>query len=114
MWEHGDYPTHTNINKYKSGLDAIYALLGDVQVNWPVARKINPVQGYYFMRRHRWLLYRGDGTIEDPTGAEDAVSISGDGSNWVTYDLSQIDWLPPGRIYQVQGVVACLEDFEGT
>lgn len=115
VWAHGDIPTHTNINKFKDGLDAIYALTGSVEINPAVARRIDPVQGYYFLHRHRWLVYRADpsaGRIEDPLGTGETVSLAVTGSSWGTYDLSQVDWLYPGRLYQVQAVVACLEDVE--
>lgn len=115
QWEHGEYPTAAKMNKYKDGLDAIYANLGDYVVNPAVARRIDPVQGYYFLHRHRWLVYRADpdaGRIEDPAGVGETVTLTATGSNWASYDLGQVDWLIPGKLYQVQSVVACLEDYE--
>lgn len=115
-WAHGDYPTAANLNKYKSGLDAIHDALGDASLNMAVARRIDPVQGYYFLHRHRWLIYRADpaaGRIEDPAGVGDTVTLTATGGSWASYDLGQIDWLLPGKLYQVQAVVACLEDIEG-
>lgn len=116
VWQHGDYPTAAELNKYKSGLDAIHDALGDASLNMAVARRIAPVQGYYFLHRHRWLIYRADpdaGRIEDPAGVGDTVTLTATGSSWGSYDLGQIDWLVPGKLYQVQAVVACLEDIEG-
>lgn len=113
QWSHGDYPTADKLNKYKDGLDAIHEAVGDYPINPAVARRLDTVQGYYFLHRWRWLVYRGAGTIEDPIGAEDAVNLSeAEDMGWTSYDLDNVDWLIPGRLYQVQGVIACMEDYE--
>lgn len=115
QWSHGEYPTAAKINKYKDGLDAIYAALGTYQFNPAVARRLGSVQGYYFLHRHRWLIYRADpgaGRIEDPAGVGETITLTATGGNWGSYDLSQVKWLTPGKLYQVQAVVACLEDYE--
>lgn len=113
QWAHGDYPTAARLNLYKSGLDAIHDALGDYSLNPAVARRIDPVQGYYFLHRHRWLLYRGAGRIEDPAGVGETVNLSeADDMGWTTYDLDNVEWLIPGKLYQVQAVIACLEDYE--
>jgi hypothetical protein len=115
VWSHGDYPTAARLNLYKSGLDAIHDALGDYAVNGAVARLITPVQGYYFLHRHRWLLYRAApdaGRIEDPSGVGESVTLSATGSEWGNYDLSTIEWMIPGKLYQVQDVVGCMEDYE--
>lgn len=114
-WAHGDYPTAANLNKYKSGLDAIHDALGDASLNMAVARRIDPVQGYYFLHRQRWLIYRADpsaGSIEDPSGVGETITLTATGGSWDSYDLGTVSWLIPGKLYQVQGVVACLEDYE--
>lgn len=114
-WAHGDYPTAARLNKYKDGMDAVHGALGDYALNAAVARRIAPVQGYYLLHRHRWLLYRADpdaGRIEDPAGVGETVTLTATGSQWASYDLSQVEWLVPGKLYQVQAVVACLEDYE--
>lgn len=113
QWEHGDYPTAARMNLYKDGLDAIYATLGTYKVNYAVARRIAPVQGYFFVHHHRWLIYRGNGRIEDPLEIGEDVSLSPpDTTNWYSYDLRQVDWLFEGKIYQVQAVEGCFEDVE--
>ena len=101
------------MNKYKDGLDAIHAALGDYVLNPTVARRIDPVQGYYFLHAKRWLLYRDAGRIEDPAGVGATVTLAAaDDGGWTSYDLDQVDWLIPGKLYQVQAVIACLEDSE--
>lgn len=113
QWTQGEYPTAAKITKYKDGLDAIHDLLGDAQINPCVTKRTGTVQGYYLVHRQRWLLYRNAGTIEDPSGVGADVSLSAaDDGGWTSYDLAQIDWLYPGKLYQVQGVLACFEDYE--
>lgn len=113
-WAHGDYPTAAKLNKYKDGLDAIHAALGDYRINPAVSLRIDPVDSYYFVRRHRYLLYLGAGEIRDPMGVGEAVSLSaGVGGSWAVRDLSSIDWMVPGKLYQVDDVQACIEDYEG-
>lgn len=111
-WSHADYPTATTMNYYKSGLDAIYALTGSYQINPAVSRRTDNVQGYYLVNKHRWLLYYNAGTIEDPAGVGETVTLSVSGA-WTAYDLTQVDWLYVGKLYHVQGVLSCFEDYEG-
>jgi hypothetical protein len=117
IWSQGDYPIAVDLNKYKSGLDAIYAITGSSAVNPAVANRLNGVQGYYFVNRLRWLLYidrtgAGAGRIEDPAGIEAAVNLSAK-NVWTAFDLQSVDWIYAGKIYQVQAVSACLEDIQG-
>lgn len=112
QWVHLDYPTAAKLNLYKSGLDAIYAQTSSVQVNGAVCRRIGTVQGYYFVNIHRWLLYLGAGRIDDPAEMGEEVSLS-DAGGWNMYDLTQVDWIYPGKLYQVQAVTSCLEHFKG-
>lgn len=117
IWQHGDYPTAARMNLYKDGLDAVHDALGDYIVNPAVASRIAPVQGYYFLHHSRWLLYSNPspsaGRIEDPAGVGATVTLAATAvGEWASYDLSQVDWLIPGKLYQVQAVIACLEDYE--
>lgn len=110
---HGIYPTAAMMNKFKDGLDAIYGQLGNYAINPLVAQHTGTIQGFYFSHRCQWLLYKGDGTIEDPSGVGETVNISGDaGGGWSSYDLTQVDWLAPGKLYQVQHCDFALEDIE--
>lgn len=113
QWTHGEYPTAAKVNKYKTGLDEVYALLGTYQINLATASRLSTVQGFYLVHHHRWLLYRDAGQIEDPSGVGEMVAISaaGDGG-WTSYDLTQVSWLTPGSVYQVQDVLCCFEDYE--
>ena len=59
-----------------------------------------------------WLLYTGGGRIEDPAGIQEQINLPDNGT-WAAYDLLQVDWIYPGRVYQVQAVMCCFEDVEG-
>jgi hypothetical protein len=113
QWSHLDYPTAAKMNLYKAGLDAILALRGSDVVNVAITRRIAPVQGYYLINRYRWLIYAcvGTGTMEDPAGVGEDVSLSAI-PTWAAVDLLTVDWIYPGKLYQVQGVVCCFEDYE--
>jgi hypothetical protein len=111
QWAHLDYPTAAKLNLYKDGLDAAYALTGSDKLQPAVCHRMATVQGYYLVNRWRWLLYLGAGRIDDPAGVGDEVSLS-DTGGWAAYDLLQVDWLHPGRLYQVQDVQCCFEDYE--
>jgi hypothetical protein len=111
-WSHGDYPTAAKINKYKDGLDAIYALTGSYASNGAVRANTGSYDGYYLIHRLRWLIYRGAGQIMPAGGVGEVVTLTGDGSTWLSYDLSQVEWLAEGTLYHVEDVEACLEDNE--
>lgn len=108
-WAHLDKPTAAKLNLYRDGLDAVRALTGDAPINVAVAQIMGTVAHYYFVNRWRWLLYLGAGHLLDPAGVADAVSLS-DTGGWASYDLLQVSWLYPGKLYQVQDVTCCFED----
>src|SRR4030095_3850635 len=111
-WAYLEYPTAAKMNQYKSGLDAIYAQVGTYTMNVCVCRRISTVEHYYFVHLQRWLLYLGGGRIIDPTDINEPVTLT-TGASWSSYDLSQIDWFYPGKLYQVQDVDCCMEDSTG-
>lgn len=113
-WSHGEYPTAAEMTDIKSSMDYLNSVMGDGGLQKAVALRNGFVQGYYIVHRLRWLVYKGAGRIEDPAGVSETVSLSAaDDGGYTSYDLDQIDWLVPGKIYQVQAVTACLEDYEG-
>lgn len=99
------------MNLYKDGMDAAVALTGPAPYNVAVSKLMGTVSHYYLVNRWRWLLYLGAGRIVDPADVQEAVSLS-DTGGWAAYDLLQVDWLHPGRLYQVQDVACCFEDYE--
>lgn len=111
-WAYLEYPTAAKMNQYKAGMDAIYAQMGSSKLNPAVCKRMATVQGYYHVNLRRWLIYLGAGRIEDPAGVNEQVSLS-DNGGWSAYDLMQVDWIYPGKIYQVQAVTCCFEDITG-
>lgn len=111
-WQHGNQPAADNMNLYKTALDALHDLIGDAELNYPCITNLTTGKGFYFVHQYRWLHYRGDGEIVDPSGAGETVTISGSGNNFVVLDLMQVDWIYPGKLYEVKDVVAALEDSE--
>jgi hypothetical protein len=112
QWAHLDRPTAAKLNIYRDGLDAIHGLTGDSAINIAVAKRMSTVAHYYLINRQRYLLYLGGGRIVDPADVEAAVSLSTSGG-WSVYDLLQVSWLFTGRLYQVQDVDCCFEDYVG-
>lgn len=112
QWTHLDRPTAAKMNLYKDGCDAALALSGQAPYNIPVCKLMGTVSHYYLMNRWRWLIYLGAGRIVDPADVQEPVNLS-DTGGWSAYDLLQVDWVHPGRLYQVQDVQCCFEDYEG-
>ena len=110
-WTQGMYPTAALMNIYKADLDAISAQVGSSRVQICVCKRITPIQSYYIVHAQRWLLYFGDGWIEDPAGVGERVTLGVEAA-WTAHDLSSVEWLYPGKLYQVQNVDVCWEDYE--
>ena len=112
-WTQGMYPTAALMNIYKADLDALSAQMGDNLIQTCVCRRIAPIQSYWIVHRYRWLLYWGDGWIEDPAGVGERVTLGVEAA-WTAYDLQSVEWLYPGKVYQVQNVDICVgEDTVG-
>jgi hypothetical protein len=107
-WAQGDEPLAADINKYKDGLDAIHALMGDHPYNSAVMRGNQPF--VMIVHKYRWLIFDSNGTLEDPAGIGETVNITANG--WTTYDLSGVDWLFPGKLYKVDDCQFAWEDYE--
>jgi hypothetical protein len=117
IWQHGDYPTAAKLNKYKSGLDAIHAMWGDKDFEYPLihtggAAVAGELHSHWFINRYRYLVYNGEGSIHDPGNVFDTVSL--EDASWATYDLTTIEWIIPGKLYEVQGVREAKESDTGT
>ncbi len=116
QWSHGDIPDAAAMNKYSDSLNAINAktgVIGNQAQLWSYENfdAVNFANSdYYNVHQYRWLVYRGDGEIVDPSGAGDTVAVSGDGASILTYDLDEVSWLTQGKIYQLKDFVFCLED----
>lgn len=66
------------------------------------------------LNTRRWLHYMtiaGEtGTITDPAGAGDNVSLTESDTVMLPYDLSGVSWLDQGQVYNVTGVQYVAED----
>src|SRR5690606_17500004 len=111
-WVRGETVSAADINLYKTALDAAHGLLGDDQFNFAVRQNNTEDRGFFFQNRYRWLHYQGDGEIVDPSGTGETVTISGDGTNIVAYDLFNVSWLTQGVRYEVKDCVFACEDFD--
>ena len=101
-WAHGDIPTAADMNKYSAALNTIRAAIGDAAVN--VALRKTPNSGFWTMiHKHRWLSFKGTGTLSDMTGTE-TVSLEDVDDAVTIYDLQALTWLTYGSMYKVLSV----------
>lgn len=120
-FSHGDYPTAAQINKYKDGLDHIHSLVGDVDYEYPIVNRQDEgdladgeLHSHWFVNCYRYLIYRSAGSIHDPGNVFDTVSLEDTGGFFRAYDLTQIEWVIPGKMYEVQGVTEAYESETGS
>lgn len=111
QWAHGDTVSHTDMQKYSDSLNAIYAILGDALTSFAIAHAVpaedNDAQ--YHVHRNRWLWFLSDGELHDPDDPLNDVTLTEDTEPTVL-DLRTIDWLYPGKLYQVTGCTWSMED----
>lgn len=121
IWSHGDLPTAAELNKYSSSLNYLYDHIGGGSVNPAImsnrsehswnASTANE-SGMYVIHKNRYLHYLNSDSnaeISDPSNVGDDVALGNTGA-WAVYDLEQIDWMTPGKIYYVKFATACAED----
>ena len=109
-WNHGDITVAAaRMNKYSDALNAIYAVRGDVSVS--IATLAGQSEAVFTnIHRERYLYFISDGSIDDPAGIGDSVSISEVAGTFTAYDLDTVSWLQYGDLYEVSGVSWCAED----
>ena len=115
-WTHGDEPDGAAIQTYADSLDYLHGLIGDAAHNFAVLWSYENVDAgfagsdFYLVHRFRWLIYRGDGELVDPSGAGETLTLSGDGVTLLAYDLDDVEWMTPGRLYIVKDCLFALEN----
>lgn len=115
-WSHGDIPTAALMQPYSDDLNAIHAITGDAPRNYAVLwnfENVNPSfagSDFYFVHKRRWLIYRGNGELVDPSGAGATITLSGNGTALVAYDLDAVDWMTPGKLFQIKDCIVALEN----
>lgn len=113
QWRHGDQPDGAEMQKYSDGLNFLNAILGGQQLNFAVPfSRMEDAQEYWLVHKRRYLIYRSTGKIHDPTGANEPISLSNPEEINI-YDLDQIIWMTPGKLYRVVGCSVCMEDARG-
>jgi hypothetical protein len=106
---HGDIPTAAQLTTYTDALDAIYAVLGDVQQFYGAASlKGAEDNNHWFIRRPglRWLWVRGDGTLTVPAVdiGDDALTDSNEPTR---FDLDALG-VPIGALFYVSDSLYCV------
>lgn len=113
QWSHGDQPDAAELNKYSDGLTYLNSMIGGSQLNPAVFySQMEDGQLFYLVHKRRYLLYVSTGAIEDPAGVNASISL-GNTQAINVYDLEQVAWLTPGKLYRVKGCSCCIEDASG-
>lgn len=110
QWVHGNLVTDANMRTYSNAIDALNTAFG--------AHSLQNVAGtdiadgrWYFIHTHRYLWYKGKGFVTHPNDGKKQTSLSETATDttWERFDLSTIDWLYPGALYEVTEVDGALE-----
>lgn len=125
-WAHGDTPTAVKLQPYSDDLNYIHALAGDKLLNIASPQKHDAafgvttdegedLTGFCFKHVHRWLTFKGDGTLADINeSADSVVSLSEVDSTYTTYDLDSVSWLSYGEFYIVRLCTMAVEHRDAT
>ncbi len=111
---HGDIPTAAQLQTYATALDALHERMGDVLLIYSSANlNSGEDNNHFFIHRHRYLWFQGNGTLEDPAAGGETLTLSDDDGNPTRYDLDGLGWLVPGKLYYVSDCTWCMETFRG-
>ena len=81
---------------------------------WPPVNLAGPVErseGTFTLRRvRRYLVFKSQGELVDPTGANAPTSLGEQEGEFTSLDLDSVEWLAEGMEYRVTGVSTCYED----
>lgn len=111
-WTHGDEVTSARLNGLITAMDEIYAVRRDYPflIATPYA---STGETFTLYKQRRYLHFGSTGTLEDPTGVEDDITLSEDADiGRGTLDLESVDWLAPGAMFYVNGCSWCWLDDE--
>lgn len=119
LWHHGDVPDGSDMQKYSDALNYLYNQKGPrinfatcwASTNAPLSLPESQNSGFYFFHVYNWLHYMGQSAvIKDPLDLQDDMSLPETNGTIMTYDLSAVEWLTPGRKYYVDlATMACEE-----
>ena len=115
-WTHGDKPTATLLNEYRTALIEAHAALGDLsgwsaasdnvyaaEETWPVV--------FVLLHTWRYLHFVSSGKIMELDGSNERDINEDDETGQGRLDLDTLDWLVYGQLYRVTGVTICMEDW---
>jgi hypothetical protein len=129
VWQHGEKPTATNMNKYRDSLNYLYESTSDGQ-HYVFAAKWRQYEtrasdahndGMAEHNEHsycsfvflaRWLFYSGEGRLYDYADSANQVTLPNKDTVNV-YDLDSIPWIVPGMVIKVTGVKWAMVDWNG-
>jgi hypothetical protein len=105
-WSHGDtLPNATNLNKYKTVLDAVEAITDVIPWHHAITYKTVDHPQWTLRKTKRYLHYIRNGstaaTLKDPASVYDDTSLSTDSTGYGSLDLDSVDWLAPGGTFYV-------------
>jgi len=110
---HGDIPTAAQLQTYCTALDAIHERMGDALLVYSSANLLpGEDNNHFFIHRYRYLWFKGNGTLEDPTPGGETITLSDDDEP-TRYDLDGVDWIVQGKLYYVSDCVWCQETERG-
>lgn len=102
------YVTAAALNQFGAELAALNLS------QWPPPNLAGPIErseGKFTLRHmRRHLVFKSQGQLEDPTGANPPVSLSEQEGEYTSLDLDSVEWLAYGMEYRVTGVSTCYED----
>jgi hypothetical protein len=110
-WTHGDKPTATLLNEYRTALIEAHDGLGDL-AGWSIAQIATSESRYVLLHTDRYLHFVSNGQISDLAGTVATIDdINEDDTGQGVLDLDTLDWLVYGELYLVTGVTVCVEDW---
>lgn len=112
-WSHGDTVSHTDMQKYSDGLNAIRDSFVEEKQSWCMFdSQMEDTQSIYIIHKFRWLIFKSTGEIQHPTDPDIYPSVSlSESASISAVDVDQeVGWLVPGALYRVVGCSNAYED----
>ena len=124
QWSHGQTVNAAAMNKYSDSLNFLYDNRGGyiyaACMNYEFYDGTVNVDSEMFMvHQHRYLVFQeftASAGIEivDPAGVGTTESVSGNGTNLVIFDLDSVDWMVPGKLYELKDAMFGVEQVESS
>ena len=118
QWIHGNIVDATKMQKYSDSIVALNTAFGANSLQNVAGVDVHGTDEFwqdwgrwYFINTHRYLWYKGEGFITDPSDGsrQQALSETATDDTWERFDLSTVDWIYPGFLYEVTQVRGALE-----